>query len=218
KTPSKPASEQGTVAPVEELEVKASSLLLFNDGVPASAKNRATFVHTPGAIVIEKLLPLSEEQDIAGSTRSSINFTTLSEERLQAAVKLAKRDVRRKHLEFLSKSPPKPSQELAATPNKSKEQVSSPKEKVAQPRAKSLQHRSQKHHFSLRPRVYLSPPTRDPGPRQPEGQQAPLSQEIRKLQNELEVYIQKVEELANIGNPENHYVTIILCHKIHYIG
>ncbi|XP_030008642.1 protein moonraker [Sphaeramia orbicularis] len=186
--------------------------LLFNDGVPASAKNRATFVHTPGAIVIEKLLPLSEEQDIAGSTRSSINFTTLSEERLQAAVKLAKRDVRRKHLEFLSKSPPKPSQaslletsdvellqELAATPNKSKEQVSSPKEKVAQPRAKSLQHRSQKHHFSLRPRVYLSPPTRDPGPRQPEGQQAPLSQEIRKLQNELEVYIQKVEELANIG-------------------
>nr|XP_020476387.1 protein moonraker [Monopterus albus] len=59
---------------------------------------------------------------------------------------------------------------------------------------------SQKHPISLMPRTGQSPPTRDPGPRQLEGrQQAPLSQEICKLQNELEVYIQKIEELANRG-------------------
>ena len=47
-----------------------------------------------------------------------------------------------------------------------------------------------------------SPPTRDPGLMPVErGKQAPLSHEIRKLQNELEVYIQKLEELANRGNP-----------------
>ena len=60
------------------------------------------------------------------------------------------------------------------------------------------------------PRVSLSPPTRDPGPRQPEGgKQAPLSQEISKLQNELEVYIQKVEELANRGNVQKQHVTVL---------
>lgn len=64
-------------------------------------------------------------------------------------------------------------------------------------------HTSQKHPISPMPRTGQSPPTRDTGLRQFEGgKQAPLSQEIRKLQNELEVYIQKVEELANRGNPQ----------------
>lgn len=50
------------------------------------------------------------------------------------------------------------------------------------------------------PRAGQSPPNRDPGLRQQEGgKQGALSQEIHKLQNELEVYIQKVEELANRG-------------------
>lgn len=51
------------------------------------------------------------------------------------------------------------------------------------------------------PQAGESPPTRDPGPRQVVGgRQEPLSHEILKLQNELEVYIQKVEELAKRGN------------------
>lgn len=41
------------------------------------------------------------------------------------------------------------------------------------------------------------------------GKQAPLSQEIHKLQNELELYIQKVEELANRGNFNKQLVTLI---------
>ncbi|XP_026196768.1 protein moonraker isoform X2 [Anabas testudineus] len=200
--------------------------LLFNEAIPASASNRATRVGPPAPILIERLLPLSELRDNVDSTRSSISFTTLSEERLQAAVKLAKRDLRRRHLESLKKSSTRPSQqasffetsdpelllELAATPSKAELKASSPKEKAVPPGAKLPVHTSQKHRIPSLPYTGQTPPTRDPGPRHPEGgQQAPLSQEICKLQNELEVYIQKVEELANRGGqreeslePEEH--------------
>ncbi|XP_008287279.1 protein moonraker [Stegastes partitus] len=186
--------------------------LLFNEAIPASASNRATCVGPPAPIVIERLLPLSEVRESVNSTRSSFSFTTVSEERLQVAVKLAKRDLRRRRLESLTKSATRPSQdaslfetsdvellqELAATPSKAKPKASSPKEEVT--RHGTKQQKSQKHPISSMPRVGLSPPTRDPGPRQVEGgKHAPLSHEIRKLQNELEVYIQKVEELANRG-------------------
>lgn len=87
--------------------------LLFNEAIPASASNRATHVHPPAPIVIERLLPLSEERENVNSPRSSISFTTLSEERLQAAVQLAKRDLRRRHLVALTKSPAKLSEEAS---------------------------------------------------------------------------------------------------------
>uniref|UniRef100_UPI0037E71CF9 protein moonraker n=1 Tax=Semicossyphus pulcher TaxID=241346 RepID=UPI0037E71CF9 len=188
--------------------------LLFNKAIPASAGNRATHVRMPAPIVIERLLPLSEEREKVDSTRSSISFTALSEERLQAAVQLAKRDLRRRRLESLTKSPPKPPQEasllettdvellqeLAATPNKTKLKASSPKEKSTRPGARLSLHAFHKHPISPIPHVGHSPPTRDPAPRLLEqGKEAPLSHEIHKLQNELEIYIQKVEELANRG-------------------
>uniref|UniRef100_A0A3B4UBX5 Si:dkey-243i1.1 n=1 Tax=Seriola dumerili TaxID=41447 RepID=A0A3B4UBX5_SERDU len=87
--------------------------LLFNEAIPASVSNRATHVRLPAPIVIEKLMPLSEERENMDSTRSSTSFTVLSEERLQAAIKLAKRDLRRRRLESLIKSPAKPSQEAS---------------------------------------------------------------------------------------------------------
>ncbi|XP_036933782.1 protein moonraker isoform X2 [Acanthopagrus latus] len=185
--------------------------LLFNEAIPANTRNRATHVHPPAPIVIERLLPLPEERANMNSARSSVSFTALSEERLHAAVQLAQRDLRRRRLEALTKSPAKPSQEasllettdvellqeLGATPCKPKLKASSPKEKAGRPGAKLSVFTSQK---SSMPCTSLSPPTRDTGPRQLEGgRQAPLSQEIHKLQNELEVYIQKVEELANRG-------------------
>ncbi|XP_042341933.1 protein moonraker isoform X2 [Plectropomus leopardus] len=189
--------------------------LLFNEAIPASTINRATHVRPPAPVVIERLLPLSEERETqVDNTRSSISFTALSEERLQAAVQLAKRDLRRRRLESLRKSPVKPSQEaslletsdvellqeLAAPSNKFNLKTSSPKEKATRPGAKSSARTLQKHPISHMPRTGQSPPTRDTGPRQFKvGKQAPLSQEICKLQNELEVYIQKVEELANRG-------------------
>ncbi|CAJ1065202.1 protein moonraker isoform X7 [Xyrichtys novacula] len=188
--------------------------LLFNEAIPANTINRATHVHPPAPIVIERLLPLSEEHERANSTRSSISFTAVSEERLQAAVQLAKRDLRRRRLKSLTKSPPKPSQEaslletsdvellqeLEATPSKTQLKASSPKEKASRPGAKLSVHTYHKYPLSPIPHPGHSPPTRDPGPGQPEkGKDVPLSHEIHRLQNELEVYIQKVEELANRG-------------------
>ncbi|XP_041851266.1 protein moonraker [Melanotaenia boesemani] len=187
--------------------------LLFNEDIPASAINRATRVGPPAPIVIERLFQRSEVHESSGSIRSSFTFTALSEERLQSAVKLAQRDLRRRHRESFKKFSSKPSQEatlfetsdvellqdLATSPSKTKIIACSPKEKVAQSGAK--QNVSKKILSSSFPRVGNSPPTRDPGPRQGEGgKQAPLSHEIHKLQNELEVYIQKVEELANRGD------------------
>nr|XP_046245426.1 protein moonraker isoform X2 [Scatophagus argus] len=186
--------------------------LLFNEAIPASASNRATRTCPPAPIVIERLLLQSGEHESVNSAQSSISFTTLSEERLHAAVQLAKRDMRRRRLESQAKSPSKPSQEashletndvellqeLAATPNKTKLKASTPKEKTSRPGTKLSVLTSQKHPISPMPRTGQSPPTKDPGSRQLKGgSQAPLSQEIHKLQNELEVYIQKVEELAN---------------------
>ncbi|XP_031729499.1 protein moonraker isoform X2 [Anarrhichthys ocellatus] len=190
--------------------------LLFNEAFPASTSNRATHVYPPAPIVIERLLlpPPSEERENVESAISSISFTTLSEERLRAAVRLAKRDMRRRRLESLTKSPAKPSQEasvhetsdvellqeLTATPNKAKFKTSSPKKNSTRFGAKLSANKPQKRPIGAMSRIGQSPPTRDPGPRQFEGgKRAPLSQEIDKLQNELDVYIQKVEALSNRG-------------------
>ncbi|KAM4589494.1 protein moonraker isoform 2-T2 [Fundulus diaphanus] len=183
--------------------------LLFNESIPLSVINRATRVGPPAPIVIERLLPCSEMRESAESLKSSHSFTVLSEERLQAAVKLAKRDLRRRHLESLAKSSPKSVQEasvfetsdvellqeLAATPVKQEPNVEKRKAQID-----AKQRTSKKTPTSFMPRVGQSPPTRDPGLWQIEaGQRGHLSNEIRKLQNELETYIRKVEELANRG-------------------
>lgn len=70
---------------------------------------------------------------------------------------------------------------------------------MAQPGAKLSVLTSQKHPISPMPCIGQSPPNRDPGPG---AKQTSLSQEIHKLQHELEVYIQKVEELANRGDSQ----------------
>lgn len=181
--------------------------LLFNKAIPTCVSNRATRVHPPTSVVIEKLLPLSEEQQIAESAKSSISFTSLSEERLRAAVKLAKKDLHRKRLESLNKSPKhfqKASlletsdvellQDLGATPSKVKIKASSPKERVAKPRGRLSAHTAHKTPIPPMSRVGLSPPTTEPGPKQ----QGPLGQEIHRLQHELKFCIQRAEELANI--------------------
>ncbi|XP_061575600.1 protein moonraker isoform X2 [Cololabis saira] len=186
--------------------------LLFNEGIPASALNRATLVGPPAPIVIERWLPRSEMCESDNSTSSSFSFTTISEERLQAAINLAKRDLRRRHRESLRKlsaepleddslfetSGVEPFQKQGATPSKTKPKTSSPKEKAFQHVSK--QFALKKYPTSSKPCAGKSPPTRDPGLMLEErGKQAPLSHEICKLQNELEVYIQKVEELSNRG-------------------
>lgn len=63
-------------------------------------------------VLIERLLPTPNEEETVENLRSSVHFSFLSEERLNAAVKLAKRDLRRWHRESLTKSPTKSSQEV----------------------------------------------------------------------------------------------------------
>lgn len=63
-------------------------------------------------VLIERLLPTPNEEETVENLQSSIHFSFLSEERLNAAVKLAKRDLRRWHRESLTKSPAKASQEV----------------------------------------------------------------------------------------------------------
>ncbi|XP_061538595.1 LOW QUALITY PROTEIN: protein moonraker [Phycodurus eques] len=90
--------------------------LLFNEAVPASFRNRATAVGPPAAIVIEKLLPLppgERQKDADGSVKSSVSFSSLSEEKLQAAVDLVKRDLRRSRFQAMCRSSADPSEDAS---------------------------------------------------------------------------------------------------------
>ncbi|XP_055003973.1 protein moonraker isoform X2 [Boleophthalmus pectinirostris] len=192
----------------ERSSSKTGSKLLFNEAIPASTSNRATCVDPPTSIVIEKLLPLPEERTFQDNSKSSISFTVLSEEQLNAAVKLAKRDLRRRLLDSLNRSSLKHMQnsslletsdvellqDLGATPNKIQLKASSPKE--TKPRGRLIGHMSHK-----------SPTTRRPSPTGSHGlpEHNHLVHEIHNLQHELEFCIQKAVELASreqkVGEP-----------------
>lgn len=87
-----------------------------------------------------------------------------------------------------------------STPTKTKLLASTPKNKSRQLGAKLSVQTPQKNSVSSMPRFGRSPPNRDPGPTQLEvDKKGSLSQEFQKLQNELDVFIQKVEELTKKG-------------------
>ncbi|XP_036817307.1 protein moonraker isoform X7 [Oncorhynchus mykiss] len=195
--------------------------LLFNAAMPANAYNRATQVGPPAPIVIEKLMPWVEKRDDLDSTCSSLCFSALSEERLLAAVRLAKRDLRKRRQESLNSSPIRPQPE-ETTPIKNnveqplqlfnfkqkvvvpkgRSKTAGPKEDVIQSGAKVLVYTPQKY-VSIPPGLDhgRSPPTKDPGPRQTASKEphTALSQEVRRLQRELANFIQRIDQLANRG-------------------
>lgn len=74
---------------------------MFNLAWPNNVLNRATRVGPPDPIVIEKLTTHQEKQDAAESCGSSLRLSVLSEDQLQAAVRLAKKDLRRKRQESI---------------------------------------------------------------------------------------------------------------------
>lgn len=200
-----------------------------------SVYNHATRVGAPAPIVIEKflprleeqeenmennrtghaekLLPWFEEQGSMGSSRSSLRFSAISEERLSAAIRLAKLDLRRRRPGSLNSSSSKPPEDEDPRGNSNvdsfqrnpvsigvKQRTLSPKEKTTRPVPKLLVHTHQKKPISISIGNGLSPPTRDPGPRPlARGKQPQLNQDICKIQKELGAYIQKIETLANRG-------------------
>nr|XP_057936405.1 protein moonraker isoform X2 [Doryrhamphus excisus] len=164
--------------------------LLFNEAVPASVNNRATVVGPPSPIVIEKLLPLSGEQEKGDSIKSLLSFSSLSEEKLQAAVNLAKRDLRRRRFNTMYKSPADISISDTidvALPQEITTSLSL-KERLTRPASKCPVDATRKCPVASKPSGRLLPTSRHPVCTSMGGadQHVVLRQEIRMLQNELE--------------------------------
>ncbi|KAK0139644.1 Protein moonraker [Merluccius polli] len=184
--------------------------LLFNEAVPTSFLNRATRVGPPSPIVIETLVPRPEEPDRPSSSRSSVSFSSLSEERLMAAVRLAKRDLRRRRQEsqrsFTTRPPLEESTHDTSSVDLAQEnaanvplrpKTSSPKVKATLSGARLLVHSPQRRSVSAGLGDGKSPPTRDPGlGPSARSHQPQLSREILKVQKELLLYIEKVENMG----------------------
>lgn len=180
------------------------SQLQFNDTVAPSVLNRATRVGHPTSIMIEKLVHRAEGQDDVESCTSSLHLSVLSEEKLQAAVRLARRDLLRKRQESISHSsldhPWERSQNTSPQKNNMDHsfQVSSggtPKQSGQKNQTKSGAQVivCTPRKTNSQPRPGRTPPTKDLSNEQQ------LSQEIRKLQKELSTYVQRIEQLAKKG-------------------
>ncbi|KAM9037931.1 protein moonraker isoform 2-T2 [Sarcophilus harrisii] len=186
--------------------------LQFNKDVPSLPANLAIRYSGPRPIVIEKLRAPGRASTPGlpeGPGRQPwVPFSVVSEEKLNLAIHLAKRDVKKKQLqEVLGRVPhvPQPRRLPKSSPSRS--------ELTKQFRGLPAgQHPSQLETAGPRAKVYLSrgplshsPPTKDPGP-QPRGQpQAAPSQsllELRRLQRELSACLQRIDSLGANDRPE----------------
>ncbi|XP_016084772.1 protein moonraker-like isoform X2 [Sinocyclocheilus grahami] len=178
--------------------------LQFNNIVTASVLNRATHVVPPSPIIIEKLIPRTERQDDLESCSSSVRLSVLSEERLQAAVRLARRDLCRKRQESiscLSLEPAERSQNISPersnidySPHVVHPKMSGPKKQLKNG-AQVLVYTPHEPNSQLK---QGQPPTKVLDPRV-NSSEPQLTQEIRKLQKELSTYVQRIEQMANEG-------------------
>ncbi|XP_071994320.1 protein moonraker [Engystomops pustulosus] len=181
--------------------------LQFNLDVLTHPTNLAAQYTNPSPIIIEKLSASQNKSldnlDSLRDSCSSVSFSIVSEERLNLAVQLAKRDVRRKHLhgKLESKVQPHPKPGGGShSPDKSHR-------KLQNKERKTISHevtRSGAHVYVYTPdrsRIDMgvsdSPPTRDPGMGEsPKKGLDPSEREVRRLQKELHTCMQKIEELA----------------------
>ncbi|XP_075374586.1 protein moonraker isoform X3 [Mycteria americana] len=233
--PSKPAMSDGTFAFTTQLyrnEAKAlQTQLQFNRNVPAVPENLALRFSNPHPIIIEKLKASNDQRNLAGSEdpsiRSSGMFSVVSEERLKLAIQLAKRDIKRRHLEeqvkqqVFGEAVNKPLSAQKSQQQKT-EVFESPENKnalMSQTRLKYQQKLGQPSKVEtttsgakiylytpnegrLVPAVLDSPPTHDTGPDPRPNvnkKEDENMQEVRRLQKELRSYVQKIEELTKKG-------------------
>ncbi|KAM7139593.1 protein moonraker isoform 4-T7 [Macrochelys suwanniensis] len=225
--PSKPATSYDPFASSIQAEKnEARSLqtqLQFNRNVPAAPENLAVRFSSPCPIIIEKLKPPDGQRNLGGgddtSLRSSVTFSVISEEKLKLAIQLAKRDVKRRHLEEQVKEAenkslfPQTSEQCKSGVSENPAERSASKsrtclkyhQQLGQPSKMEITNSGAKVYLytpnqsKLKPPVSDSPPTHDPGP----GPKPSLkkiedksTQEVRRLQKELRCCIQKIEELA----------------------
>ncbi|XP_053130844.1 protein moonraker [Hemicordylus capensis] len=189
--------------------------LQFSWNTPALPENLAARFTNPSPIVIEKLKqPVGNNQQDLGAgdslgLRDSIGFSVVSEEKLNWAVQLAKRDMKRRHLEEQVRECLEPPRYPGQGRHRGRKGFGSlAGSKASEPHLKHehpLGNASKAETTGSGAKVYLyapnrarldpslpdSPPTRDPGL----GPQ-PATLEVRRLQKELQNYVQKIEELA----------------------
>ncbi|XP_010279914.1 PREDICTED: uncharacterized protein KIAA0753-like, partial [Phaethon lepturus] len=230
--PSKPTMSDATFAFTTQLyrnEAKAlQTQLQFNRNVPAVPENLALRFSNPRPIIIEKLKACNDQRNLTESedpsVRSSGMFSVISEERLKLAIHLAKRDIKRRHLEEQVKqqvfgdavNKPLLAQKSQQQKTKSPENKNTLKsqtrlqyqQKLCQPSkmetttsgAKVCLYTPSKG--KLIPAVLDSPPTHDTGldPKPNVNKREDKNmQEVRRLQKELRSYVQKIEELTKKG-------------------
>ncbi|XP_071621083.1 protein moonraker isoform X3 [Heliangelus exortis] len=233
--PSKPTMSVATFALTTQLhrnEAKAlQTQLQFNKNVPAVPEKLALRFSNPHPIIIEKLKASSDQRKVDGSEdpsiRSSGMFSVISEERLKLAVQLAKRDIKRRHLEdqvkqqvfgdaikemLLSQKSQQQKTEVFESPeNKSALESQTGlkyQQKLGQPSKVETTASGAKIYLyttnegKLIPAVLDSSLTHNRGadPKQSVNRKEDKNmQEVRRLQKELRSCVQKIEEVTKKG-------------------
>ncbi|XP_074969098.1 protein moonraker isoform X1 [Phalacrocorax aristotelis] len=233
--PSKPAMSDATFAFTTQLhrnEAKAlQTQLQFNRNVPAVPENLALRFSNPRPIIIEKLKASNDQRNPAGGEDSGIRspgmFSVVSEERLKLAIQLAKRDIKRRHLEeqvkqqvfgdavnkplLAQKSQQQKTEVFESSENKNALRSQTRfkyQQKLGQPSKVETTTSGAKVYLytpnesKLIPAALGSPPTHDTGldPKRNVNKKGDKNmQEVRRLQKELRSYVQKIEELTKKG-------------------
>ncbi|KAM4699370.1 protein moonraker [Discoglossus pictus] len=205
--------------------------LQFNRDVVTQPTNLAAKFSNPCPIIIEKLRTPQQhsgdniqEQGNLGNSFSSVSFSVVSEESLNLAVQLAKRDMKQNHfrekrlmkssLERHIESPQFKKEMLSHVPEKDKTKRQTKKEskrpknasKSEVTRSGALVYVYTPDKNRMLPIMSDSPPTLDPGPdtkSNPRTKVEMNEQEVIRLQKELHTYMQKIEELARKECPVN---------------
>ncbi|XP_068511804.1 protein moonraker isoform X3 [Anas acuta] len=244
--PSKPSlsgAPFASTAPLYRNEGKTlQTQLQFNRNVPAVPENLALRFSNPCPIIIEKLKPSTDQRNLSGIDNSSIKssgkFSIISEERLKQAIQLAKRDMKRKHLEeqmkqkvlgdavsesLLAQKSQQQKNKVFESPEK-KNVLKSQTElkyqgKLGQPsRVETTSSGAKVYLYTpsegrLTPAVLGSSPTHNMRPDTKPNvnkKEDKSRQEIQRLQKELRSCIQKIEELIKKGVRLNKRVEEIL--------
>uniref|UniRef100_A0A8C3KP46 KIAA0753 n=1 Tax=Calidris pygmaea TaxID=425635 RepID=A0A8C3KP46_9CHAR len=230
--PSKPAVSDATLAFTTQLyrnEAKPlQTQLQFNRNIPAVPENLTLRFSSPRPIIIEKLKASNDQRNQPGSgdpsIRSSSMFSVISEERLKLAVQLAKRDIKRRHLEEQVKqqvfgdavNKPVSAQKSQQQKTEVFEKKNALKSQTHLKYQQKLSQPSTVETTTSGAKVYLytategklipagsgSPPTCDTGPDpKPNANKKEDKnvQEVQRLQKELRSYVQKIEELTKKG-------------------
>ncbi|XP_059938807.1 protein moonraker [Mesoplodon densirostris] len=214
----------------EPRKLQTQNQLQFNRNVPTHSSNLAIRYSCPHGIRIEKLKHSYNESYHCRDSgfrdgpdvSSSVSFSVISEERLSYAVRLAKRDVKRRQLEEHIKehhlrSQPQIFQKCGHSNHKISDHRVERKESKSREVCHGSNQPSKVEISSSGAKVYLytshpgqsdltkpnSPPTRDPGlqPRARIGDHKNLCGhksllEVQRLQKELSSCIHKMEELT----------------------